>query len=211
MVCHVEPGNGMLALLVIDMQMVTGWLDRGYPGGCATVLALWLEVCMTMAPLPARRRAFSALWVILASSYVAIWALRLALPLFAAEQTAWPLLVALITFAFNAPWPGFSLIADALVDRLDRARLLQLAAAVQVLVLSVALGLGLAVTYGQLATREVEVLHPQAQALEQAQAAPVEQLGHEQMRTVRAEHAVERPTRGSSTAPVQAKAPTQGR
>lgn len=99
---------------------------------------------MTMAPLYTRRRAFGALWVISASSYVAIWALRLALPLFAAQQTASPLLVALITFAFNAPWLGFSLLAGALVDRLDRARLLRLAAAVQALVLSVALALALA-------------------------------------------------------------------
>ena len=64
-----------------------------------------------MAPLQTRRRAFGALWLVSASSYVAIRALRLALPLCAAQQTASPLLVALVTFAFNAPWLGFSLVA----------------------------------------------------------------------------------------------------
>jgi MFS family permease len=57
-----------------------------------------------------------------------------ALPLLAAELTRDPLAVAVVTFAGWLPWLLFALPAGALVDRLDRRRVMWVVDSVRALV-----------------------------------------------------------------------------
>lgn len=80
---------------------------------------------------PARaesRQSFSLLWLAATAGYFAGWIMKLALPIVAARMTTSPLLVSGMTFALTAPWLLFGLQAGALADRMDRRKLLLVAA-----------------------------------------------------------------------------------
>ncbi|HEU5368586.1 MAG TPA: MFS transporter [Ktedonobacterales bacterium] len=80
---------------------------------------------------PARaesRQSFSLLWLAATAGYFAGWIMKLALPIVAARMTTSPLLVSGVTFALTAPWLLFGLQAGALADRMDRRKLLLVAA-----------------------------------------------------------------------------------
>lgn len=70
------------------------------------------------------KRQFLALWSASGTSYLAYWAMQLALTLFASRLTRSPLLVSSIGFALIAPALVLGLFAGAIVDRYDRRKLL---------------------------------------------------------------------------------------
>lgn len=79
---------------------------------------------------PARaesRQRFALLWLAATAGYFAGWMMKLALPIVAARMTASPLLVSGVTFALTVSWLLFGLQAGALVDHMDRRKLLLVA------------------------------------------------------------------------------------
>ena len=62
--------------------------------------------------------------------------MKFALPVFAAQTTSSPFLVSGVTFAMTAPWLLFGLQAGALVDRLDRRKIMLLITALRIITLS---------------------------------------------------------------------------
>jgi len=81
-------------------------------------------IALAVSTAPTSRHDFALLWVAATSGSLASWVMKLALPLIAVQLTRSPLLVAGVSFALMAPWLAFGLQAGALVDRLDRRRLL---------------------------------------------------------------------------------------
>lgn len=81
---------------------------------------------------PAWRADFSTFWIASVLGYFASWVTKFVLPLFATRATSSPALVAGVTFALTAPWLLCSLQAGALVDRLDRRRILLGVAALRI-------------------------------------------------------------------------------
>lgn len=74
---------------------------------------------------PARLgREFGKLWTASTVSNLGDGVMLVATPLLAAALTRDPLLVALVTFSHRLPWILFTLISGALVDRVDRRRLM---------------------------------------------------------------------------------------
>ncbi|WP_370962935.1 MFS transporter [Amycolatopsis sp. cg9] len=69
-------------------------------------------------------RTFWRLWTAAGLSSLADGVLKVALPLVAVGYTRSPALVAGLAFAFSVPWLLFALPAGALVDRLDRRRVM---------------------------------------------------------------------------------------
>jgi len=84
-----------------------------------------------------RNSAFERLWLGTAAANLADGILLSAAPLLAATITRDPLLVAGLTLAQRLPWFVFTLISGALVDRLDRRRLLVAANAARALAVAV--------------------------------------------------------------------------
>lgn len=71
-----------------------------------------------------RNHAFSALWTAAALSYCGDGVILGAAPLAAATLTSDPRLIAGLTVAATLPWALFSLVSGAVVDRVDRIRLM---------------------------------------------------------------------------------------
>jgi MFS family permease len=67
---------------------------------------------------------FARVWVASTGSNLGDGVVLAALPLLGATYTNDPLLIGGLTVAAGLPWLGFSLVAGALVDRLDRRRLM---------------------------------------------------------------------------------------
>lgn len=73
---------------------------------------------------PPMHRPFAAVWASAATGNLGDGLFKTALPLFAAFLTTSPTLVAGATLALTLPWALFALPAGALVDRLDRRRVI---------------------------------------------------------------------------------------
>ena len=91
--------------------------------------------------------AYWRLWISAGLSNLADGVVKVALPLVAIGFTRSPALIAGLSFAFGLPWLLFALPVGALVDRVDRRRVMVVANAVRatllaVLVVAVALHLG---------------------------------------------------------------------
>ena len=69
-------------------------------------------------------REYGKLWTVSTSSNLGDGVTLVAGPLLAASLTRDPVLVAGLTFAQQLPWLLFSLVSGALVDRLDRRRVM---------------------------------------------------------------------------------------
>lgn len=80
-----------------------------------------------LASTPAHRSQFPKLWLANAISNIGDGVAVAAAPLLAASLTRDPALIAGVVFAQQLPWFVFSLISGALVDRLDRRRVMGLA------------------------------------------------------------------------------------
>jgi len=96
---------------------------------------------------PGLGTAYWRLWISAGLSNLADGVVKVALPLVAIGFTRSPVLIAGLTFAFGLPWLLFALPAGALVDRVDRRRVMLVANVVRaallaVLVVAVALHLG---------------------------------------------------------------------
>lgn len=87
--------------------------------------------------MPAEHQhGFLLLWTVSTASSFASLAMKLALPIVAAQMTTSPLLVSGVTFAFTLPWLVFGLQAGALIDRLNRRNILLGTTALRLLTLS---------------------------------------------------------------------------
>ena len=91
-----------------------------------------------------RSPAFRWLWLAQAVSHLGDGLVLVAFPLLAMQLTSDPLLVAGVAVAQGAPWLLFSLVAGAVVDRVDRRRLM---VAVDLLRAAVLLLFGLALVW----------------------------------------------------------------